>query len=340
MIKNKQGPWIDAHVHLTSTEWFSGPIFPAQRKTNRRRQAPRKPLADAEFKGAARRASENRESRYGPGIFDRAQRIIDQMDDADIDIAILYAMDYDYTGKITRVDYWDQLVQLKACVDRHPGRFLLCAAVDPRRGKEGIEMLKRSVHELGVVGMGEFAPHFFGFAPNDREFCYPIYETCSDLGIPIGPNCSIIGNSHNSRWCHPLYFEDVAQDFPNLNIALTSGGAPHWIEEAIGLCCAKNNIFMDIGDWQSDKNHRPEETAVLRVKRIMEGPARHSLMFGSDYPVYTREYTEKAWVDLFAERAGEFGVTFTDEELHQFFSDNAQEFLDIDLGFPPGRERR
>ncbi|XOV87939.1 MAG: amidohydrolase family protein [Pseudomonadota bacterium] len=331
----KLAPWIDAHVHLQSREWFKGAIFERKAKTNRRRQAPRKPLSDTEYRIAALRQQRGEgRGEYGPGIMEQGRRFVDQMDEAGIDTAVLYAMDFDYTGEKLRVDHWHQLVQLKGVVDAYPGRFLLCAAIDPRRGKEGIALLRRSVEELGVIGMGEFAPHFFGFAPNDREHCYPIYETCSELGIPIGPNCSIIGSSHNSRFCHPLYFEDVANDFPNLNIALTSGGAPHWTEEAICLCGAKHNMFMDIGDWQSDMFVDPTANVLAVVRRMLDTPARHKIMFGSDFPVYASDWSERAWVEVFTTKGAEYGISFTEEELNLFFSDNAQEFLDMDIVFP------
>jgi hypothetical protein len=42
----------------------------------------------------------------------------------------------------------------------------------------------------------------------------------------------------------------------------------------------------------------------------------------------------KRWADMFTVDAKARGIRFTDEELHLFFSDNVQEFLDMDLPMP------
>jgi hypothetical protein len=331
-------PWIDAHVHLQSPEWFRASIFPRRRRSNRRRRA--QPLGAAPPAAVSREAEAAASAagtrRYGPGIADQAQRFVDQMDDAGIDVAVLFAMDFDYTGEKLNLDHEGQVAALAEVRDRFPGRFVLFAAVDPRRGRAGVEMLRRVVAEHGVAGMGEFAPHFFGFAPNDRERCYPIYEACAELNLPIAPNCSIVA-SHVSRWCDPIYFEDVAHDFPDINISLTSAGKPHWEETAIALAASKHNVFLDIGDWQHTSNSDPVGHVLRFVRRALDTDARHRIMFGSDFPVYARQYSERRWVEVFTVEAARHGVAFSDEDLDLFFSDNAQEFLDADVPMPPPR---
>ncbi|MFN9926554.1 MAG: amidohydrolase family protein, partial [Phenylobacterium sp.] len=238
-------------------------------------------------------------------------------------------MDYDYTGRKLKVPHWEQLVQLAGVRDRHPGRFVLFAAVDPRRGRGAVELLRRAHRELKITGMGEFAPHFFGFPPNDRR-CYPLYEACNELGLHVAPNCSMV-TSMNSRWCDPAFWEDVANDFPQMNICLTSAGFPHWTDTALALCGAKPNVYLDVGDWQARFSPDPVETVLRFVKASLETDARHKILFGSDYPVYAASVSEKAWVEVFTREAAVRGIRFSDEDLHLFFSDNAQEFLDMDI---------
>jgi hypothetical protein len=304
-------------------------------RTRRNRAAPRPATAPA--MGAARSIADAADAgparRYGPGLEDQTRRLLDEMDAAGIDTAILFAMDYDWTGAKLAVPHEAQIRLLAEVRDRHPGRFILFAAIDPRRGKAGLDLLRRAKAEQGISGMGEFAPHFFGFAPNDRERCYPIYELCQELDLPIAPNCSIVA-SHVSRWCDPKYFEDVAHDFPNINVSLTSAGLPHWRDTALALAQSKQNIFLDIGDWQANWTSDPAGEVLRFVRAALDTDARHKILFGSDYPVFARSVSERSWVGLFMEGAAKRGVRFTDEELHLFFSDNAQEFLDRDLPMP------
>jgi uncharacterized protein len=193
--------------------------------------------------------------------------------------------------------------------------------------------VRRAKRELNIAGMGEFAPHFFGFAPNDRERCYPIYEACAELDLMVAPNCSIV-TSHISRWCDPIYFEDVANDFPTINISLTSAGYAHWTETAFTLAASKPNVYLDVGDWQARFAADPVGRVISFVRRCLDTDARHKIMFGSDHPVYNRTVSEKAWVEVFTLEAAKRGTPFSEEDLHLFFSDNAQEFLDTDLVVP------
>ena len=333
---SKRGPWVDSHAHLQAPDWFLGNVFQAAPAQRRHRVGPPPPRGGLSRGAPALEAMTARDGprrTYGPTLAEQTERLLAEMDAGGIDTAILYAMDYDYTGKKLAVQHYEQLIRLAQVRDSHPGRFILFAAIDPRRGKAGIEMLRRAHNELKISGMGEFAPHLFGFAPNDRERCYPIYEACAELGLHIAPNCSIISSSI-SRWCDPIYFEDVAQDFPQVNLCLTSAGLPHWAESAIGLAQSKPNIYLDIGDWQTRHTSDPIDTVLRFVERALQSDARHKILFGSDYPVYHRTVSTKTWVEVFTVEAVRRGIPFSDEDLHLLFCDNAQEYLNMDLPAP------
>lgn len=329
-----RGPIVDAHMHLQAPDWFRGDIFARAAQAPRGRASPRPPsarlVAEATLIDPSRPAK-NRT--FGPTLAEQTRRILGEMDEAGVDTAILYAMDYDYTGEKLRVDHYNQIRQLAEVRDRYPGRFVLFAAIDPRRPNGGVDLLRRLHADFKITGMGEFAPHFFGFAPNDRERCYPIYEACQELGLHIAPNCSII-TSHISRFCDPIYFEDVANDFPQVNICLTSAGKPHWKDTAIALAQSKPNVFLDVADWQHRTSSDPIGTVLDLVRTCLDTEARHKIMFGSDHPVYSSQVSLKRWADVFRQDAAARGRAFSAEELDLFFSDNAQEFLNRDLPMP------
>ena len=329
----KMGPWVDAHVHLQSPDWFTANVFQGAPPQIRRRLVPAPPRGRLSRGGDALEAitaAEAPRGQYGPSLADQTRRLLAEMDSAGIDTAILYAMDYDYTNAKLKVAHWQQLEALAAVRDAYPKRFVLFAAIDPRRGRAGVEMLRRAATELKIAGMGEFAPQFFGFAPNDRERCYPIYEVCAELGLHIAPNCSIISSSV-SRWCDPIYFEDVAQDFPQVNICLTSAGLPWWSQTAMALAQSKPNIYLDIGDWQTRYAPDPIGATLGFVRDCLATDARHKIMFGSDFPVFHRTVSEQTWVGVFTHEAAKRGFEFSPEDLNLFFSDNAQEYLNRDL---------
>jgi len=326
----KTGPWVDNHLHLFVGSWFRGNVFEARTKTKRRRQLA-KPLPtyyDADRQNPALRQGALRLA-ASQSLEEKAELLVAEMDAAGLDKAILMAMDWDMTGEKLAVSHWDQLVQLAAVRDKHPGRFLIFCGMDLRRGKEGLPLFERAVKELGCVGL-KLLPHW-GFYPNDKEMCYPYYERCVEWNIPVTSNCSSLGSSHVAiKYCHPALWEDVAYDFSEMNICLAHSGIPYHYEYALSLAISKHNIYMDVGDWQAKYPHEIGDYFRL-VRRAMDSPARRKIMFASDWPVFRGLFDEKSWVELLTKEAGKYGFAFSEEELNLFFSENVQDYLDLDL---------
>jgi len=322
---------IDAHLHLSSPAWFdpSDPVFPRVQKENRRRKLshPRSNIS--------RLPPDQAHIDYARQIFrvqslgEQAELLLADMDAAGIDKAILMAMDYDMTGQKVRVPHWEQLVELAELRDKHPDRFLIFCGMDLRRGRDGLPLFERAVKELGCLGL-KLLPHW-GFYPNDHDLCYPYYEKCVEWNIPVTSNCSAIGSSHvAAKYCHPLLWEDVARDFPEMNICLAHGGVPYHYEYALALAQLKHNIYMDLGDWQS-RDPLSIEIYLRLVRRAMNSPAKYKVIFASDWPVFRAIYDEKEWVELLTRDARQYGFEFTEEELDLIFYQNVQDYLDLDL---------
>ena len=68
-------------------------------------------------------------------------------------------------------------------VAEFPGQFIGFATVDPWKGDAAVTELGRSVEELGLKGL-KLHPMHQAFFPNDTRF-YPLYERCSELGVPV-----------------------------------------------------------------------------------------------------------------------------------------------------------
>lgn len=322
---------VDAHAHVMNPTWFvrDNPVFPRRQKTGRRRRlaTPRTDMARAPRDtahidyaraiGRARSAAE------------QARLLMADMDAAGLDKACLMVMDFDMTGQRVTIPHEKQLEELAAVRDANPGRFVLFCGMDLRRGKAGVPIFENAIQKLGYAGL-KLLPHW-GFYPNDRELAYPYYEVCSALNVPVAANCSAIGDSHvAAKYCHPMNWEEVALDFPQMNICLAHAGVPYHHEYALALATLKHNMYIDLGDWQSFDPHQLE--LVLRLtRRAMNSAARYKIMFASDWPVFRAQYDEKEWVDVFTARAHEFGQKFTDQELDLLFAQNVQDYLDLDL---------
>lgn len=168
-------------------------------------------------------------------------------------------------------------------VRAYPERFIGFATVDPWKGKMAVDEVERAVVELGLKGL-KLHPVHQAFFPNDQRF-YPLYQKCSDLGIPVlfhsGYSAAGTGMPGGGglklKYSQPIpYFDDVAADFPNLTIIMAHPGWP-WVDQQIAVALHKPNVYIDLSGWSP--KYIPE--ALIRDANTR---LRDKVLFGSDYP--------------------------------------------------------
>ena len=203
-------------------------------------------------------------------------------------------------------------------VKKFPDAFLGgFAGVDPWKGEMAVAEIERASKKLGLIGV-KFQAAVQGFFPNDQRF-YPLWETCQALGLPVqfhtgttGIGAGLPGGMGiKLKYCHPMYLDDVAADFPNLTIIACHPSWP-WQEEMIAVLTHKANIYNELSGWS------PEYFSES-LKREIGGRLQDKFMFGSDYPALTHERLFADW-----EKSG-----FKPEVLDKVYLKNAQRILKL-----------
>ena len=168
-------------------------------------------------------------------------------------------------------------------------------SVDPRQGAAAVERARTLVTEYGVRGF-KLHPSLQAFAPND-EACYPLYEAMSELGVvalfhtgQTGIGAGLPGGRGiKLRYSDPMLIDDVAADFPDLQIVRAHPAVP-WADAAISIATHKANVFVDLSGWLP-KYFPPQ--LVRQLSTLL----RTKVLFGSDFPVLTPD----RWMASFEE---------------------------------------
>ncbi|MFA7249884.1 MAG: amidohydrolase family protein [Dehalococcoidia bacterium] len=290
---------IDAHTH-----WRRDPGFVSIRFIARQ--------ASGRVDKAALFARPEVQTRY----FDPdASKMIAYMDDAGVDMAMTCPVDYGlFLGEADM-----SIEEINACyppmMERWPGRFVYYAGVDPRR-PNAVALFKKALTEWGAQGL-KLMPAA-GFLPND-EICHPLYDLAMEYGASVifhtGPKADM-----KSRLGHPFYVDDLAADYPDLNIVL-GHVAGEWWRDAKTVMRGKRNCYGELAGWQRRFHEEPEQF-FRDLGELRDAIGADHIMFGTDAPtqVSLRRFVDA--LKTLPESAGQYGVKFTAEEAEAIVGGN------------------
>ena len=303
---------IDAHTHhtrrgyLNDIWWFKRPEWGGRRGVT--------PVPPEE-----RIARMERES--GDGF-------IPAMDAAGIDVMVTMGLDWSLTIGQAPIPFDQQTKEHCELAQKYPDRIIALASVEPRRGKEGLDLFEMSVKEWGAKGL-KLHP-CAGFYANDRVV-YPFYEKAVELDVPILIHTGIDGPPVLGHYGHPIYLDEVCTDFPELRICAGHMGdytLTTWQDEFYRIAPAFNNLYMDLSGHARGFAADPvEKFRWLRSVLDRVGPGK--VVFATDYPYAAGEGLAD-FVNIFKEVPKEVkgaGIEFTREELDGILENNAMRWL-------------
>ena len=79
------------------------------------------------------------------------------------------------------------------------------------------------------------------------------------------------------KYSNPMCVDDVAADFPGLDIILAHPSFP-WQDEALAVASHKPKVYIDLSGW-SPKYFPPQ------LVRYANSLLKHKVLFGSDFPL-------------------------------------------------------
>lgn len=186
--------------------------------------------------------------------------------------------------------------EVAAGASRHPDVLIPFASVDPHKGEAGAEYFERLVTEHGVRGL-KLHPSLQDFAPNDRS-AYPLLEVAQTHRVPVVIHTGQTGIGSGMpggggirlRLSDPMLIDDVAVDFPDLDIVMAHPSVP-WQDAAIAVAQHKPRVWIDLSGW-SPKYFPPQ------LVRAANSFLQDKVLFGSDHPLLSPDRWMKAFDQL------------------------------------------
>jgi uncharacterized protein len=226
--------------------------------------------------------------------------------------AVVFTVDWESRSGIPPISN-EEIAEAAAA---NPDVLIPFASVDPAR-PDAVARARRLIAEHAVKGF-KFHPNLQAFFPNDRG-AYPLYEAIAEAGLPAlfhtghsGIGTGVPGGGGlRLKHSNPMYLDDVAADFPELQIVLAHPSFP-WQDEAISICLHKANVWIDLSGW-SPKYFPPQ------LVRYANSELRTKVLFGSDFPLITPD----RWLADFEQAA------FKDEVRPLILKENAARLLGL-----------
>ncbi|MBI2854470.1 MAG: amidohydrolase family protein [Chloroflexi bacterium] len=220
---------------------------------------------------------------------------------------------------------------------KYSDKYIAFVGVDPRYGRRGLELVRTAVREWGMRGLKLHS--CAGWYPNDRELCYPFYELCSKLNIPVLAHCGMELYPLSGKYADPIFFDEVASDFPDLQFCLAHGGggfshvpARHQYDVGISLASIHDNVYLDMGSGQAIYARDPVEFYRELRRGLDRVPGK--ILWGTDNPwLVSTGIDWGGYINLLRNPdqsvLDKAGVSFSKDEIDGIMGENAKHWLNL-----------
>lgn len=250
--------------------------------------------------------------------------LVQEMEEAGIVRTVLLVPDFTWALKDCKLTIAESFDRHREVMLRHPGKFEVFGGVDPRWGKDGLDLFERSLTEFGFRGFKVYPP--CGFSPSDPSL-FPYYELCAQHQVPVllhtGPTSPVLDFSVSS----PFLIDQAARLFPSVNFILAHG-AVSFVEECVMLCRFRPNVYLDISGYQATLGYDPAATAV---KNIASVGINHKVLFGTDFPVFRLQGEQKTFLEALTGENGALSE-LSEREKSLILYQNVERFLPTPVG--------
>jgi predicted TIM-barrel fold metal-dependent hydrolase len=301
---------IDAHCHIASVEHI-----------------PRSFIEGVAANMAVRMAAEGIEvpaaklaDLYADKLRDhQCDDLVAEMTAAGISKAVLLIPDFTYALRDCQLTIEESFVKHYQAMQRHQGKLVVFGGVDPRWGRDGVDLFERFVANCGFRGFKVYPP--CGFSPSAAEL-FPFYEICAAWRLPvlihIGPTSPVLSFQTST----PFDVDAAARQFPSVNFILAHAPVA-FANECAMMCRFRPNVWLDVSGFQVVL---PWDQKLTVIERLVNCGLTHKILFGTDWPAFRLQGTQQSFVEAVTAEDGPLRELNEDDRA-RFFGGNIERLL-------------
>jgi predicted TIM-barrel fold metal-dependent hydrolase len=290
--------------------------------------APSNDLVDTWYRDGERAGTKVSRETYGRQIGDLVtdpdcDKLVKRMVTDSINVTVLcYVDNVEYGSGNDLIMERNQFCAQAAA--KHSEKLIALAGIDPRR-MFAPALLRRCFKGFGMKGLKWHPDN--GYYPNSPE-AYAMLKVLDEFGYPLLTHCSPLPGSR-AKFAQPIHLDDVARDFPNLNIIAAHMGNLWW-RDWLAIAQYKKNLHGDMAMWQVMAAEKP---ALFRryLREIVDNIGPYQTVWATDGPLFEPLVSNKKYIDIMRSLTtrGSDGIVFSQEEVDAMLGGNSARIFKI-----------
>jgi len=218
--------------------------------------------------------------------------------------------------------------------EKHPDRFILNGAWDPRDGEDGLDELRRLKERYNLKGVKLYTAEWHGSSRGwklNDYWSYRYLEECEALGIT---NIHV----HKGPTIWPLNrdafdvadVDHAASKFPNLNFIVEHIGLPR-LEDFCWIATQEPNVYGGLAVAMPFIHSRPKYFGQM-IGELLYWIGEDRILFASDYAIWQPKWLIEKFVDfqIPEDMQSELGTISLDQKA-KILGLNAAKLYDIEV---------
>lgn len=174
----------------------------------------------------------------------KAEDLLKQMDESQIDIAVIHC----YAECEDNESVYE-------AVQKYPHRFIGLYTVNPWK-EDAAKEFEKAIQEKGFKGL-YMDPNRHGYMLCEHAVFYPLLDVCRKYNVPVW----IYGAAE--VFSSPIFFDEIAQDYPDVNIIMGRMGLQYDNASAVAIGKKHKNVYLETSSSMDFNTHRAIKTAGI-----------------------------------------------------------------------------